>query len=123
MGKIIENSITSYYKRRYRGLIPHPAIITKLCILGGVERDWEKEETCPKVSPLTLTRITKGPKNRGKEKEVEVEKEEGDTREIEQVQFESPTQEYQERKIILSPILSVSPELREIHQEPVESLG
>ena len=57
-----------------------------------MERDWEEEETCPKVSPLTLTVITKGPKNWGKEKEVEVEKEEGDTREIEQVQFESPTQ-------------------------------
>ena len=47
-----------------------------------MEGDWEEEGTCPKVSPLTLIGITKGPKNRGKEKEVEVEKEKGDTREI-----------------------------------------
>ena len=89
VGKIIENVILSYYRGSYRGLVPHPALITRLCILGGVEGDWEEEETCPKVSPLTLTGITKGPKNRGNEKKVEVEKEEGDTRKIEQVQFES----------------------------------
>ena len=50
-----------------------------------MEGDWEEEETCPKVSSLTLTGITKGPKKKGKEKEVEAAKEEGDTREIEQV--------------------------------------
>ena len=83
VGKIIENSILSYYRGSYRGLVPHPALITRLCILGGVEEDWEEEETCPKVSPLTLTGITKGPKNKGKEKEVEAEKEEGDIRDIE----------------------------------------
>ena len=48
-----------------------------------MEGDWEEEETCPKVSPLKLTRITKGPKNRGKEKEVEAKKEKGDNRDIE----------------------------------------
>ena len=117
VGKIIKNSILSYYRGNYRGLVPHPSLITRLCILGGVEGDWEEEETCPKVSPLTLTGITKGPKNRGKEKE------EGDNRDIEQVQFESPTQEYQERQRSLRPILIVSPEVREFHQEPVESSG
>ena len=86
-----------------------------------MEGDWEKEETCAKVSPLTLTGITKGPKNKVKEKEVEVEKEEGDNREIEQVKFESPAQEYQKRQRSLSPILIVSPEVRETHQEPTES--
>ena len=65
VGKIIENSIMSYSKSKCRGLIPHPAIITKLCLLGGVIKDWDVEETCPKVSPLTLTGVTKGPKNRG----------------------------------------------------------
>ena len=85
VGKIIENLILSYYRGSYRGLVPHPALIIRLCILGGVERDWEEEETFLKVSPLTLIRITKGPKNRGKEKEVEAEKEEGDNRDIEQV--------------------------------------
>ena len=80
-----------------------------------MEGDWEEEETCPKVSPLTLIGITKGPKNRRKEKEVEAEKEEGDNRDIEQVQFESPTQEYQEMQRSLSPILIVSLEVKEIH--------
>ena len=66
VGKIIENSIMSYYKRKYRGLIPHPTTITRLCILGGVNADQEEEETCPKASPLTLTGITKGLKNKGR---------------------------------------------------------
>ena len=39
MGKIIENSILSYYRGRDRGLVPYPALITRLCILGGVEGD------------------------------------------------------------------------------------
>ena len=43
VGKIIENSILSYYKGGYRGLVPHPVLISRLCILGGVEGDWEKE--------------------------------------------------------------------------------
>ena len=37
VGKIIENSILSYYRGEYKGPIPHPALITRLCILGGVE--------------------------------------------------------------------------------------
>ena len=43
VGKIIENSILSYYKGGYKGLIPHPTLIIRLCILGGVEGDWEEE--------------------------------------------------------------------------------
>ena len=39
VGKIIDNSIMSYFRSNYRGLIPHPATITRLCILGGVEGD------------------------------------------------------------------------------------
>ena len=50
-GKIIENSILSYYRGSYKGLVPHPTLITRLCFLGGVEGDWEEEETCPKASP------------------------------------------------------------------------
>ena len=71
VGTIIENSIWSYYRGSYKGLVPHPALITRICILGKVEGDWEEEETCPKTSPLTLTLIIKGLKNRGKEKEAE----------------------------------------------------
>ena len=68
VGKIIENSILSYYRGGYRGLVPYLALIIRLCILGGVEGDWKEEETCSKTSPLTLTRVIKGLKNKGKEK-------------------------------------------------------
>ena len=47
MGKIIENSILSYYRGGYKGLIPHPTLISRLCILGGVKGDWEEEENYP----------------------------------------------------------------------------
>ena len=39
VGKIIENSILSYYREGYKGSVPHLALITRLCILGGVEED------------------------------------------------------------------------------------
>ena len=68
VGKIIENSIMSYSKSKCRGLIPHPAMITSLCFLRGVDEEWGKEETYSRASPLTLTGVTKGPKNIGKEK-------------------------------------------------------
>ena len=32
MGKIIENSILSYIESKFKGMIPHPATITSLCI-------------------------------------------------------------------------------------------
>ena len=51
--------------------MPHPATITRLYVLAGVKGIRAKEETCPKVSPLTLTGITKGPKSR-KMKEMEI---------------------------------------------------
>ena len=49
-----------------RGLIPHPATITRLCLRAGVKGTWEEEEECPKVSPLTLTGVSKGPRNQKK---------------------------------------------------------
>ena len=42
VGKIIENSILSYYKGGFKGLIPHPTLILRLCILGGVPGEWEE---------------------------------------------------------------------------------
>ena len=75
VGKIIEKSILSYSKSNRMGLIPHLETITNLCLLGGVEAEWGKEETYPRASPLTLTEVTKGPKNRGKGKEKEMEEE------------------------------------------------
>ena len=68
VGKIIEKPILGYYERNCRGFIPHPAIITRLYIKEGVEEEWGTEETYSKASPLTLTGVTKGLKNRGKGK-------------------------------------------------------
>ena len=51
VGKIIENSILSYYRGGYKGLMPHLSLISRLCILGGVQGDWEEEENCPKTRP------------------------------------------------------------------------
>ena len=52
-------------------MIPHPTTITRLCVLAGEKGIWAKEETCPKVSPLTPIRVIKGPK-RIKMKEMEI---------------------------------------------------
>ena len=65
-GAMIENSIMRYHEGNKRGLIPHPATITRLCIKAGVKGTWEEEEECPKVSPLTLTGVSKGPRNQKK---------------------------------------------------------
>ena len=84
VGNIIEHSFLNYFRSNYRGLLPHPALITRLCILGGVEGDWEAEETCPKTSPLTLTGITKPQTKKGKKKVKKIEEEQRDNRENEQ---------------------------------------
>ena len=112
----------SYYRIGYKGLVHHLALITRLCILGSVEEDYEEEETCPKTSPLTLTGIIKGHKNRGKEKEAEIEREERDNMEINQILFDSATQEHLQRQEGLSPIFTVSPNSRQIHHEQDKSL-
>ena len=65
-GVVIENSIVRYHEGNKRGLIPHPATITRLCFKAGVKGTWEEEEECPKVSPLTLTGVSKGPRNQKK---------------------------------------------------------
>ena len=41
---IIENSIMKYHEGNKRGLIPHPATITWLCLRAGVKGDWAEEE-------------------------------------------------------------------------------
>ena len=79
-GAVIENSIMRYLEGNKRGLIPHPATITRLCIRAGVKGNWEEEEECPNTSPLTLTGISKGPRNQ-KKNEVIVE---ADSREEEE---------------------------------------
>ena len=120
VGKLIENSILSYYRGGYKGLIPHPGLISRLCILGGVQEDWEEEENCPKTSPLTLIGITKGPKNRGRGSEVEVVRVEEEPTELQQLHLEGETTEPTQRQRSASPLLPFSPEVRPVHQEYVE---
>ena len=123
VGKIIGNSILSYSKSKCKGLIPHPATITSLCLLGGVEEEWVKEETYPRAFPLTLTGVTEGPKNKGKGKEIEVEEERGYERCNDPARWKSPPQRQQEFQGSQSPNWNASPNSREIHQEQVESSG
>ena len=79
-GTVIENSIIRYHEGNKRGLIPHPATITRLCIRASVKGSWEEEEECPKVSPLTLTGVSKGLRNQ-KKKGVIVEADSSDEEE------------------------------------------
>ena len=60
VGKIVEQSILDYAENSFSGNIPHPALITLLCIKRGVTFN-ETEEKCPRASPLTLTRVLKTP--------------------------------------------------------------
>ena len=69
-GAIIENSIMKYHEGNKRGLIPYPATITWLCIRAGVKGDWAEEEECPNSSPLTLTGVSKGPRNQKKKRVI-----------------------------------------------------
>ena len=52
-----------YHEGNKRGLIPHPATINWLCLKAGVKGSWAEEEECPNASPLTLTGVSKGPRN------------------------------------------------------------
>ena len=89
--------------------------------MGGVEGDWEEKETCLKTSPLTLTVIIKGPKNRAREREVEIGREEEVNREINQIQIDSAALEEQQRKEGLSPILTLSLNPRQVHHDQAGS--
>ena len=89
VGKIIEKSILGYSERKCREMIPHQATITRLCIQGGVDEEWGTEENYPRASPLTLTYVTKGLKNRGKGKKKKTEEEKGNEGYTEPEQWES----------------------------------
>ena len=71
VGKIIESSIRNFHKILKKRLIPHPGTITRLCVLVGVKGVWAEEETCSRISPLTLTGVIKGQKSR-KMKKMEI---------------------------------------------------
>ena len=97
-GAIIENSIMKYHEGNRRGLIPHPATITWLCLKAGVKGKWAEEEKCPKASPLTLTGVRKGPRNL-KRKGVMVETESRDEEENARQEEDNQMVENQEEQI------------------------
>ena len=66
IGTIIENSMMRYHEGNKRGVIPHPATVTILCLKAGVKGNWEAEEEVPLTSPLLLTGVSKGPRNQKK---------------------------------------------------------
>ena len=63
VGAIIEKSIMKYHEGNKKGLIPHLETITWLCLKAGVKGNWAEEKECPNASPLTLTGVSKGPRN------------------------------------------------------------
>ena len=126
VGKIIETSIKIFHKIVKRGLIPHPTIITRLCILAGVKGLWAKKETCPRTYPLTLAGVIKGPKSRNMKEmeivEVAEEPKEEEQQEVEMDQFPREDHlliedEFQSR---ISPVFQSPPHERENFSEPAE---
>ena len=124
---LIEESIKGYHHSNKRGLIPHPATITRLCFWAGVKGNWEEEERFPRVSHLTLTGVTRGPKGK-RQKEVmvvdaETEQEtnaENDRREMEEVQ-DSVLPEAEEKPLRVSPTYPLFQEVQE--QVPAQAEG
>ena len=93
VGVLIKGSIRGYHLSNKRGLIPNPTTISKLYIFAGVRGSWDEEETCPKVSPLTLTGVTKAPINKKQKGMVEVDAEpteENGNREMETIPNQIP---------------------------------
>ena len=125
VGKIIETSIKAFHKIVKRGLIPHPATITKLCVLAGVKGIWAEKETYPKVSPLTLTGVIKGPKSK-KRKEMEImegveePQEEEELVGMEQIPKEAQLPFEDEVQSIISPVFQSPPHVRENFSEPAK---
>ena len=124
--KIIEKSIRSFHNNVKRGLIPHLAIITRLYILAEVKGIWAEKETCPKVSPLTLIGVIKGPKRR-KRKEMEIvevaeehEEEEDEQLGMEQIPEEGQLAVDDEMHNIRSSLIPSPPDVRETFSEPAE---
>ena len=90
IGTIIENSIMRYHAGNKRGVIPHPATVTILCLKAGVKGDWEAEEEIPLTSPLLLTGVSKGPRNQKKKGVLIKTGEEVPTAREEEVNTEAP---------------------------------
>ena len=92
IGTIIENFIMRYHEGNKRGLIPHPATITILCLKAGVKGVWEEEEEVPLTSPLLLTGVSKGPRNQKKKGVLIKTREEAPTARQEEENSENPTE-------------------------------
>ena len=58
VGGIIKESILDYDENNFSSNIPYLALITLLCIKGGIKVA-ENEEKSQKSSPLTLTEVLK----------------------------------------------------------------
>ena len=124
MGGLIEVSIRGYHLSNKRGLIPHPATISRLCILARVKGSWEEEEVWPRVSPLTLTGVTKGHRNIKQKGIVEVETEPlkgDDNREIENFPEQTLPAEEEEMHCRMSPLSHSYLDMRDNFLEPAES--
>ena len=87
---------------------------------------WAEEETCPKVSPLKLTRVIKGPKSR-KMKEIEImevaeepHEEEDEPVGMEQIQDGGQLTSEDKMQNRRSPMINSPPDVREISSEPAE---
>ena len=100
-----------YHEGNKRGLIPHPATITRLCIRAGVKGSWAEEEECPNASPLTLTGISKGPRNQKKKgvivetdsrEEEENARQEEDTLMVEEQQEQDPETQLEENTSVFA---------------------
>ena len=120
IGILIEGSIRGYHHSNKRGLIPHPTTITRLCLLAGVKGAWEEEEKCPRVSPLTLTVVTRGPKGKRQKGIVEVDAEaeivsieENETREMEEIPEDIHPAVAEEAYFRMSPLSHSHPEVQE----------
>ena len=126
IGILIEESIRGYHHSNKRGLIPHPTTITRLCLLAGVKGMWE--EKCPRVSPLTLTGVTRGPKGKRQKEIMEVDAEaetvpveENEGREMEEVPENIHPAVAEEAHFRMSPVSHSYPEVQE--QLPLQAEG
>ena len=71
VGRIVQESILDYERRKFSRNIPHPSLITLLCIKRGVKFNEAKENRSLKASLLTIVVVLKAP----------IESEEGSRRE------------------------------------------
>ena len=127
IGILIEESIRGYHHSNKRGLIPHRTTITRLCLLAGVKGMWEEEEKCPRVSPVTLTGVTRGPKGKRQKGIVEVDAEaetvpteENETREMRAIPEDIHQVVAEEAHFRMSPLSHSYPEVQEHLTEQVE---